>query len=333
MIQRVLFGALALALLVALFQLDRGIALRAMEASGPVADLIKRGSVVPLLFLVVLLLGAREMNRLFRARGIRTFSLLAYLIIAGMLLLPWLSPAGLLGDRIADREGLYWPLVGVLFSFLGIGVACVLRGNPSECIRDGGATLLMTIYLGFLGSFGLQIRCGVDSPQQWGVWLLLIVILITKCSDIGAYFVGSAIGRHKLIPRVSPGKSVEGAIGGILGSSFAALVLASANNWMAGFGIVDTRIGTTLREMLGFFGPLVSENPVPHYIKAAAFGATMSVFAQCGDLLESCLKRDVGIKDSGTVMPHYGGFLDLVDSPVFTMPVAWFLVTRVWNMV
>lgn len=332
MIQRVLFGALAIVLLVALFQLDRGIALHATSMPDRIGEILKRGSVIPMLFLVVLLLGAREMDRLLRARGVQPFSMFAYLMIAAMLLLPWLSPAGLLGSRVADREGLYWPLVGVLGSILGVGVLCVLRNNPNGTIRDGGATLLMIVYLGFLGSFGLQTRCGIDSPQQQGVWLLLIVILVTKSSDIGAYFVGSAVGRHKLIPRVSPGKSIEGAVGGVLGSAIAAMLLASTDRWPAWLGWAPGRFSWMLDEIAHSFGVAFNSDGMAPFRGALLFGVLLSVSAQIGDLFESCFKRDAGTKDSGAVMPHYGGILDLVDSPVFAMPVAWFLLTRIWNI-
>jgi phosphatidate cytidylyltransferase len=332
MIQRVLFGALAIVLLVALFQLDRGIASHATGMPDRIGELLKHGSVIPMLFLVVLLLGAREMDRLLRARGIQPFSMFAYLMIAVMLLLPWLSPAGLLGSRVADREGLYWPLVGILGSILGVGVLCVLRNNPTGTIRDGGATLLMIVYLGFLGSFGLQTRCGIDSRQQQGVWLLLVVILVTKSSDIGAYFVGSAVGRHKLIPRVSPGKSIEGALGGLLGSATAAMLFASADRWPAWLGWAPGRFAWMLDEIALSFGVAFNGDGVTPIRGAFLFGLLLSISAQTGDLFESCFKRDAGIKDSGAVMPHYGGILDLVDSPIFAMPIAWFLFTRIWNV-
>jgi phosphatidate cytidylyltransferase len=92
------------------------------------------------------------------------------------------------------------------------------------------ATLLMVFYVGFLGSFGLQLRCGRDIPGQEGAWLLLITLLVTKASDIGAYFVGTTMGRHKLIPGISPAKSIEGAVGGLMAS---ALVACFSLRWAA----------------------------------------------------------------------------------------------------
>jgi len=334
-IQRILFGAIAIVFLVAMFQLDRGIAARAADIPDRLGELLKRGSVIPLLFIMVLLAGAREMNRLLRANGTKPFSAFAYLMIAAMLLLPWLSPSGILGNSVADREGLYWQLAAVLGSILGTGLICVLRNNPSGAIRDGSATLLMILYLGFLGSFGLQIRCDIDAlqQQQQGVWLLLIVILVTKSSDIGAYFAGTAFGRHKLIPAVSPGKSIEGAVGGVLGSAGAAILLASANRWESWLGAAPGQYSWMLDEITSSFSNAFHDDGVLLHWQLFIFGAIISISAQFGDLFESCLKRDARIKDSGAVMPHYGGILDLVDSPIFAMPVAWFLLTRVWNIV
>jgi len=68
-------------------------------------------------------------------------------------------------------------------------------------------------------------------------------------------------------------------------------------------------------------------------VRALLFGIALSAAGQMGDLVESCFKRDSGVKDSGKLIPHYGGILDMIDSPVFTMPVAWFLLTTVWNVV
>jgi phosphatidate cytidylyltransferase len=160
--------------------------------------------------------------------------------------------------------------------------------------------------------------------------LLLVVILVTKSSDIGAYFVGSAMGRHKLIPRVSPGKSIEGVFGGLLGSAAAAVVLASADRLPACFGWTPGRYAWMLDEVALSFGAALNSDGTTPIRGAFQFGIILSISAQIGDLFESCFKRDACIKDSGVVLPHYGGILDLVDSPVFAMPVAWFLFTRFW---
>lgn len=331
-IQRIWFGAVAIAFVLTLFISDHLIAQWATERPEAGMDLLRRGSIIPLMFLTVLGLGVAEMIRLLRAKGIRPFVVPSYLLTLGLVALPWLGPAGYLGDSIADREGLYWSLLGVGASILLVGTFCVLRNNPTGTLQDGSATLLMVLYLGFLGSFGLQLRCGLETPAQQGVWILMIVILVTKSSDMGAYLVGSAIGRHKLIPAVSPGKSVEGAIGGLIGSGLVAVLFAWPGRSAMDASQPPSHALVLWNEMTTCFGNVFPGDDWVVVGKAFLFGATLSFFAQIGDLFESCFKRDAGIKDSGAVMPHYGGILDLVDSPLFALPVAWFLLTRVWNI-
>jgi phosphatidate cytidylyltransferase len=334
-IQRILFGAMAIAFLLALFMGDYAVAQWAFEQPHSSFELLRHGSIVPLAFFILIALGVAEMLRLLRARGLQPFAFPAYAGTLALLLIPWLAPAGYLGDSIPDREGLYWPLAVMAFSLLVIGACCVLRNNPKGTIQNGSGTMLIIVYLGFLSSFALQIRSNLSVPSQHhhqGVWLLINVILITKCSDIGGYLTGSALGRHKLIPAISPGKTVEGAIGGLIASGLVAVLFA----WP---GRIGGTVGDEPAAFLRFWSMATSSfgNAFPGegwgvIGKAFCFGAILSFFAQIGDLFESCLKRDAAIKDSGAVMPHYGGVLDLVDSPLFTLPVAWFLLTRVWNV-
>jgi phosphatidate cytidylyltransferase len=130
----------------------------------------------------------------------------------------------------------------------------------------------------------------------------MLPLLVTWASDTGAYAVGRMIGRHKLIPKVSPGKTVEGAIGGILASVLVA--------WAFGSLLRDSA-------QLGFkwfpWGVIV-------------FGAAVSVAAQIGDLFESLIKREAGMKDSSRILPGHGGILDRLDSLFFVLPVSFLLV-------
>lgn len=334
-IQRILYGAAAIAFLLCLFVGDYAIAQWAIEQPGPAFELLRHGNIVPLAFIFAIALGIGEMIRLLRAKGYQPLAVPAYVLTLGVMVLPWLAPAGFLGNSIADREGLYWPVVGVAASFLVVGAGCVLRRNPVNTFRDGGTTMLIILYLGFLSSFALQIRSNLSAPSQehhQGVWLLMIAILVTKGSDIGGYLIGSAIGRHKLIPEISPGKTVEGAFGGLVFSGLVAMLFA----WPGRFGVsINDESGHFLRVwsvMTLSFANVFNGEGWTILIKVFVFGIVLSFFAQIGDLFESCLKRDAAIKDSGSVMPHYGGVLDLVDSPLFALPAAWFLLTRVWNV-
>jgi len=178
----------------------------------------------------------------------------------------------------------------------------------------------------------LQLRCAVDTPSEEGAWLLLVILLVTKASDIGAYFMGSTVGRHKLIPAISPGKTVEGAIGGLAASATVALAFALAARWTTSSPDASG-VAMLLRDATLSFSLDHSSGAVSPAVRAVVFGLLLSAFGQIGDLFESCLKRDAGAKDSGSVIPRYGGILDLVDSPVMSVPVGWFLLTGVWHVV
>ena len=312
--QRIAYGTLAIILLVLLFGLDIAIARWAEELEGAVGALLRRGSLLPLLFLVMLLGGAVELVRLLRAKAVRPHAVYAYSMIAVLVLTPWLSAAGWLGSGIREADGLYWQAIWVAVAVVGAGILVVIRRDPEGTFRDIGATLLVILHLGFLASFGLLLRCGSDMPAQEGAWLLLVAVLVIKASDIGAFFVGSAFGRHQLIPAISPAKSIEGVVGGLAGSALAAILISSVS-LPESFGIEHE-----LREILPVW-------------RAVFFGISLSVAGQLGDLVESCFKRDAGIKDSGEVIPCFGGILDLIDSPVLAMPVAWFLLMVVWTAV
>lgn len=129
-----------------------------------------------------------------------------------------------------------------------------------------------------------------DSGAAWIVWVLVIAF----SSDSGAYFVGRSLGRHPMAPRISPKKSWEGAVGGLLA--------ATLGSWLA---------------VVTFGLPL-------HPVVAAFLGALGSAAGQAGDLAESLIKRQVGVKDSGALIPGHGGMLDRVDSLLFTIPSLYY---------
>ncbi len=162
--------------------------------------------------------------------------------------------------------------------------------------------------------------------------MVLIVLLVTKFSDIGGYLTGSLLGRHKLIPSISPGKTIEGAVGGILASMGLAMLIAYAGNGGARTAPGGSAVLAMANEIGLAFGREMGPGAMSPLLRAALFGLVVAVVGQFGDLFESALKRDAGIKDSGQIMPRFGGILDLIDSPVLTLPVAWFLLTAVWGL-
>ena len=134
-----------------------------------------------------------------------------------------------------------------------------------------------------------------------GTVLLMFPIILTWSTDTGAYFVGRSMGRHKLIPSVSPAKTVEGAIGGVIVAVIAA--------WLY---------------MTFLLKPMAQLTMLP--VGLTVFAIIVSVVAQVGDLAESLFKRDAGVKDSSTLLPGHGGILDRFDSLLFVLPAAYVLL-------
>jgi phosphatidate cytidylyltransferase len=169
--------------------------------------------------------------------------------------------------------------------------------DPKGSLALVGGTLLAGVYGGVFLGFWMLVRLE-HSP-----WLLVGAILTTKSCDIGAYFTGMSIGRHKMIPWLSPKKSWEGLLGGV--------VTATAVG--AGLAALSARCD------------LPAADQIPISIGAIG-GALVAIVGQAGDLAESAFKRDSGLKDSGRILPGMGGVLDVLDSPLFTGPVVYWLL-------
>ena len=153
-------------------------------------------------------------------------------------------------------------------------------------------------------------RClPVESYQYDAIYFILLALCFAWGGDSAAYFAGRFFGRHKLAPIVSPHKTVEGAVGGVLGS----MVL----------GILATAIYSGVS---GRFVSLTVEVNIRHYLLIALLGAVASVLGILGDLFASAIKRQVGIKDYGTIFPGHGGILDRFDSVMFIAPFVAFIV-------
>ena len=211
------------------------------------------------------------------------------------------------------------PALAALVMLVLLGSTIWLRGVDGRPLGAAAVTILGVLYTGGMLGFGYAIRyhdtvVGYDlvgashialgslsvRVPPGGV-LLIFPLVITWASDIGAYFVGRAIGRRKLIPSVSPGKTVAGAVGGLVASMLVAYVYAR-----------------------GVLAPVAHLGFTPW--GALLFGAIISVAAQVGDLFESLIKREGGVKDSSHIIPGHGGILDRFDSLIFVLPVAYLLL-------
>ena len=188
--------------------------------------------------------------------------------------------------------------------FLAIPIAAVLRPKEIERAPERiAATLFGVIYLGFTLSFCVMLRA-MPNGLEW----ICLGLGVVWLGDTGAYLGGRAIGRHKLHERVSPKKTWEGAITGLLTSIAAALLLRAA------FDFLDVWEGKELRAT-----------------DCIAVGIVGGLLGQLGDLAESLLKRAVGVKDSGTMFPGHGGMLDRIDALLFALPGVYFYVKFVFT--
>jgi len=154
-------------------------------------------------------------------------------------------------------------------------------------------TMAGILYIGWLLSYLVSLR-GLEDGRNW----IFLALFTTFASDTAAFFTGRALGRHPLAPNISPGKTWEGAVGGVLGAILVSL-----------FFTLPTSLSLSLYLNWG---------------QAILLGLLVSVFGQIGDLTESLLKRNVGVKDSGTLIPGHGGVLDRVDSIVFAGVVVYY---------
>ena len=234
----------------------------------------------------VLWLGSLELRDMLAKRGIRLN--LPFLVGGGVLLFLFSLPQ------------LYWHFPQVPWREVALGL--FLLGSFSyELLRGAdltrfGFTLMAFLYLPWSLGYVLLLRQIPDSTL--GLWTLSLPLVASFATDIGADFVGRTLGRQKLAPEISPGKTVEGSLGGIA-VSFLALALYT--------GLV--------REVFPF-----------GLLELWLFSLLLSLAAQLGDLVESMLKRYCGVKDSGHFLPGHGGLLDRIDSLLFTFPLTYFLV-------
>lgn len=242
-----------------------------------------------------------ELYGLSRARGIRPFEIAG---IAGSVALVLLATAR---PTVADAAAPAAALV-MLVALICLGAAVWLRWPGGEPLAAVGATITGMVYVGGSLAFipllrGLPYTApGALTGNRWDATaFVLLPLLTTWANDTAAYFVGRAVGHRRLARDVSPAKSVEGAVAGLL----AAMLVAVGVSWWS------------LSDL-----PFLAVHP----LDAAWIGLLLGVAAQVGDLAESVLKREAGVKDSGRALPGHGGFLDRVDALLFAGPAAWFLL-------
>lgn len=232
------------------------------------------------------LIGFFEFSRILQAKGVRVSAVIGYAGVLGILLWAHLAPASsaLLGAL----------LTGVILAAL----LWLLLGFPERTWLEAMATVGGLLYTGFLLSHLLLLRnLGGGSGWDLGLGWIALAFFCIWSADSFAYFAGRAFGRRKLAPKISPGKSVEGFVGGLLGA-----VVVGA-----------------------LWAPVIDQS----WLLGGLIGLAVACIAPVGDLAESALKRYAGVKDSGNLLPGHGGVLDRFDSSLFVLPVVYYVVLLV----
>lgn len=245
------------------------------------------------LLAILAALAAWEFFRIAREAGLNPLTDLG-IVLAGIA--PLIAHAARLGVFVL-------PGAGVAVIALAVFAAALwLRGPDGRPIGAVAATLFGVAYTGGMLAFGYALRYhDYAIGATAGSALVAFPLILTWTSDIAAYFVGRALGRRKLMPSVSPGKTVAGAVGALVFSVVVSIVYA---RWA--------------------LPPLAHLSMRP--LGAALFGLVISVAAQVGDLCESLIKRAAAVKDSSHLIPGHGGVLDRIDSLLFVLPTAYLII-------
>jgi phosphatidate cytidylyltransferase len=239
----------------------------------------------------------------------RTVSLVFFALLSFLALKEYLS---LIPTRRADRRVLFWAYLAIpsqyywiwdrwyglfiiwipVYVFLFLPMRMVLIGETKGFLRAAGTVqwgLMMTVFAVSHVAF-LLVMDPTINPQGGGPALVLYLVLLTEFNDVAQFLWGKALGRHKAVPTVSPGKTIEGLLGGVVTTLVLAWLLAP---WLTPLGPRQALIAGTIIGLGGFIG----------------------------DVVISAVKRDLGVKDSGTLLPGHGGILDRLDSLTYTAPL------------
>jgi len=239
---------------------------------------------------VVLALAAREYVQLFRSDGHRPGGAI---VIGGVLALA----AGRMLDGFASAG---WLISLIVLGSMAYHLWEYERGRQAAA-TDLAVTLLGVFYLGWIGAYFISLRA---LPE--GKWWVLLTLPCVWFADSFAYAVGRQWGRHKLCPRLSPKKTWEGYLAGIVGSVLGGALMAFLWQFPAGAG--------------------TAINPA----RGALLGLAMGIFPVLGDLGESMIKRQIGVKDSGKLLPGHGGVFDRIDSWLWAAVLGYYLITALW---
>lgn len=278
------------------------------------------GWVLGVLLAVVAAGGALELYRLAATRGVQPFAPAGAVAAATFVLVAAALPEH--GAAAAANSAI---ALGLL---LAVAAAAVWRRSPAEGrpLAAVAITVLGGVYTGGTLAYGVLLRHLPDvagsylvpvsgSPSPWaGTAVVAFPLALTWLNDTYAYFGGHAWGRRRLMPTVSPGKTVAGAVTAFIGTVATGAVYAAL----------------FFRALLDLPLPFDAAGAVGALLFGGLGGAVVSVSAQIGDLVESLFKREAGVKDSGRFFPGHGGLLDRFDALFFTLPVAYAYFSLTW---
>lgn len=262
------------------------------------------GLISTTIVLVLTWLTVGELVRFAKILGSEPFEMISKVFAAGLVLGPYVSYNMKFGSAYRDES---W---GMLALAVALGLAFLKQAawrRTHHAMMNLSVTLFILFYTGGLAGFMPRLRLEVTGSS--GALLLLFSVFVVKSTDMGAYFIGSLIGRNKLIQWLSPKKTWEGLFGGLLAAVVASLTIGYLLKY-GGYLPLDNQLG----------GPSVT---------LIVFGLLAGITSVAGDLCASLLKRDAEVKDSGQTLPGMGGVLDVLDSPLLAAPVVWFFWTRV----
>ena len=233
---------------------------------------------------IMILIGLWEFYKMMEAKGLRPYKALG--ILSG-LALSW---------YVFFQQGVYANFF-LSVIFIGIMTLELVRREKGLAVYHISVTIFGVFYVAWLGSHLILLR---ELPHlkeldySLGFSFVMVVFVLTWCYDTGAFFVGMWFGKHKIFPKVSPGKTAEGVLGGVI------------------FSIIGS---LAVRLILA---------PYLSVIHAVGLALISSIVGQLGDLVESMIKRDVKIKDASATIPGHGGVLDRFDSVLFTSPLIYY---------
>jgi len=244
-----------------------------------------RGGIYYLILVdLIIIFGLFEFYKMMEAKGLRPYKWIGMLSGGA---LPW---------YLFFRQGMYANVL-LTVTFIAVMIAELLRKEKGHAVYHISVTIFGVLYVSWLGSHLMLLRelpiiAGLD--YSFGYTFVIMVFALTWCYDTGAYTFGRMFGKHKLFPSISPGKTIEGAIGGTFLSIAGILVVRM---------VMDTRLGI---------------------VEAILLAIAASTIGQLGDLVESMIKRDAKLKDSASSIPGHGGILDRFDSLLFTAPLIYY---------